>query len=303
MFSRINTIYKTIKMVKNWLTIIYSRIFNRPTTAVFRNGYQFNIDCNTWSDFTRCVSFFKAFPEGQIKRETAQVQYGRHNLIFQTGGKLALLGNIIEIFGQKVYEPFLEGINFQNRTVVDIGALIGDTAIYFALKGAERVYAYEPVPSYYELAKKNIEANALENQCSIFNVAVGAEKRNSNLGDPTFQKMFVGDDETAEYGSNQGAPMTTLQEIASTKVLTDALLKLDCEGYEYDIILNSSDKALRKFKYIIMEYHYGFERLKEKLEKADFLVKHTRPQSNYITTRPEKFRNLKVGYLFAKRLD
>lgn len=303
MFSKINTVYKTIKVVKNWPSVIFSRLFSRPMITVFRNGYRLNVTRDTWSDCKHCVLFFEAFPGGLIEKETAKIPYGQNNIIFHFGKKLALLGNIVEIFSQKVYESFSEDVDFKNRAVVDIGAFTGDTAIYFALKGAERVYSYEPAPSYYELAKKNIEANALENQCSIFNVAVGAEKRSSNLDDSTFQKMFISDTEVAEYGPDSIVPMTTLQEIVSINTLTNALLKLDCEGYEYDIIINSSDEVLRKFQYIVIEYHYGFKKLKERLRKARFFVKHTHPQKAVVATRPEKFRNMKIGYLSAKRID
>jgi FkbM family methyltransferase len=41
------------------------------------------------------------------------------------------------------------------------------------------------------------------------------------------------------------------------------LLKMDCEGCEYDAILNS--KRLGELRQIQMEYHYGPERLVETL--------------------------------------
>ena len=40
------------------------------------------------------------------------------------------------------------------------------------------------------------------------------------------------------------------------------VLKMDCEGSEYRIILNTDKKILRKFTQIIMEYHFGYKNLK-----------------------------------------
>ena len=37
-------------------------------------------------------------------------------------------------------------IDINNRLVIDIGASICDTALYFILKGANKVMAFEPVP-------------------------------------------------------------------------------------------------------------------------------------------------------------
>jgi len=45
----------------------------------------------------------------------------------------------------------------QSKSVVDIGAFVGDTAIYFAIKGAEKVIAIEPHPGAYEELAENIE--------------------------------------------------------------------------------------------------------------------------------------------------
>lgn len=52
-----------------------------------------------------------------------------------------------ELFG---VETFLEQpygiLDVKGRDVVDVGAYIGDTALYFRLKGAKRIYAFEPYP-------------------------------------------------------------------------------------------------------------------------------------------------------------
>ncbi|NWJ30246.1 FkbM family methyltransferase, partial [Marine Group I thaumarchaeote] len=55
---------------------------------------------------------------------------------------------------------FLEGdysdISVKNKTIIDIGANIGDTSIYFICSGAKKVIGIEPFPKNFELAKKNI---------------------------------------------------------------------------------------------------------------------------------------------------
>jgi len=48
-------------------------------------------------------------------------------------------------------------VDVKNKSVVDIGAFVGDTAIYFAIKGAEKVIAIEPHPGAYEELAENIE--------------------------------------------------------------------------------------------------------------------------------------------------
>ena len=54
-------------------------------------------------------------------------------------------GQILEVFDWGNYE----GVDVRGKTVVDVGAFVGDSAIHFALKGARRVIAVEPHPGAY----------------------------------------------------------------------------------------------------------------------------------------------------------
>ena len=47
------------------------------------------------------------------------------------------------------------------------------------------------------------------------------------------------------------------KDIVSTYDLDNALLKMDCEGCERAILYEDTN-TLRKFKYIIIEYDYGY---------------------------------------------
>ncbi|NDF30576.1 MAG: FkbM family methyltransferase [Nitrososphaeria archaeon] len=81
----------------------------------------------------------------------------------------------------------------------------------------------------------------------------------------------------------------TLANILDRFELNDALLKLDCEGCEYNVILNSDTKTLLKFKTILIEFHNGFENIKNKLEISGFEIKQL------ISLKPTK------GYLLAQK--
>jgi len=72
-------------------------------------------------------------------------------------------GDIIGIFLDGVYED----LPIQNKIVVDVGANIGDSSVYFALKGARKVIALEPFPQSYEMAKKNTEANNVPSKIEL----------------------------------------------------------------------------------------------------------------------------------------
>jgi len=51
--------------------------------------------------------------------------------------------------------------------------------------------------------------------------------------------------------------------------INEAVLKMDCEGCGYNI-LNEDDDVLRKFKRIVLEFHYGYKNIESKLKSAGF---------------------------------
>ena len=79
------------------------------------------------------------------------------------------------------------------------------------------------------------------------------------------------------------------------------MLKIDCEGCEYNSILNTPNEVLRNFEQIMIEYHYGYLNLKKKLEEAGFKVKASFPR--YFFNDRVQNPHMLSGYLYAQRLD
>lgn len=295
MISRIKTFLRIVAVVKNWFFISLAYIFPRePLFAVFRSGYEMKFSPETRKDFINYVNFFRIFPFGRIENGKAKIKYGSNDLTFNFGKIGPCVLN--EVFGTEIYKESLNNFNIKNKTVIDIGASFGDTAIYFALHGAKKVYAFEPLPSVYKLAEENIRLNNLQDKCQVINAAVGWGN-GPYLEDPKFEYIFERDLE--EYKKNKQIPIITLRDIVNRFEIKNAVLKIDCEGREYDIILNSPDELLKKFDYIIMEYHYGFENLQKKLQAAGFSVICEKPAKLYASDRQEGRKQMLVGYIHA----
>jgi FkbM family methyltransferase len=78
------------------------------------------------------------------------------------------------------------------------------------------------------------------------------------------------------------------------------LLKMDCEGSEYEILAHTEDGDLRRFRRIAMEYHlfhptHRVETLVNRLQKCGFEVQ--------VSQKWFDFWFAKVGMLFATRRD
>ena len=182
----------------------------------------------------------------------------------------------------------------KGNTVIDIGANIADSSACFAVNGASKVIAFEPYKWSYKMAIENIEMNNLNDHIVMLNAAYGPdgeiEIEDSITDVGTVLKEFKGGIKT---------PMLTLKSILmqyyDNDTDGDLLLKMDCEGCEYNI-LNEEESTLSRFNKILIEYHNGYENLLEKLKKCGFSVKYTKPHTCYdeITKR-----TLIQGYLYA----
>lgn len=185
-----------------------------------------------------------------------------------------------------------------NRIVVDIGASIGDSPLYFAIRGSKHVYAYEPFPVAFERAQTNIRNNNLEQKITLFNNGIGS--RNKLLLDPNF--VPTNSSNVFKHTSEKGVvvEIIKLKDILQTVEPSDLVLKMDCEGCEYTAILDEECDVLRKFTHIQMEYHNGYINIKEKLESCGFMVSYDKPIR--MKSRDTK-GYIYYGYLRAERQD
>jgi FkbM family methyltransferase len=200
-----------------------------------------------------------------------------------------------------VKEQFIEEqykwLDIKNKNGIDIGANIGDTAIYFALKGAKHVYAFEPYPYSYNTALKNVKLNYLQSKITLLNKACGGRKGKIKIN--TNYKN-IGSTDLKNFKNGTNINITTLGELVKRFDITDgAVLKIDCEGCEYGVLLEAQNSDLREFKQIQIEYHYGYLNLKRKLESAGFEITNTLPK--YSINFEAENKEIFVGWIYAEK--
>ena len=157
---------------------------------------------------------------------------------------------VFQVFNDGDYEQ----LNAKGRVVIDVGAYIGDSAIYFALKGARKVIAIEPHPGAYAEMLDNIKLNNMENVIIPINAGLASkpgkvcvENVNVNIANIIYHRP--GD-------CLNVVPVVTLSELTSGFSVdpNDAVLKMDCEGCEFDVVLNDYDHV-KLFRELVLEYH------------------------------------------------
>lgn len=283
-----NSIQRYRHAYRNYLDVIIGIARKRyPIESVLRNGETVHLKNYYEAYLTSFGTMRYCSIDNNIltinKKELptqVKLQFGQNN------------GDIQGVFFDEAYR-FLP---VNGKTVIDIGANIGDSSIYFAIQGAHKVIALEPFPKNFETARLNIEMNHLSNKVELIMAGCSSKKGEITL-DP--RKEWAGG---SLDNSKQGimVPLVTLEYILETFGVDSALLKVDCEGCEYDVILSSSDKTLKKFTHIQIEYHYGYKNLKEKLEKNGFEVSVTRP--SFIINHQAR-KSMYFGYIYAKRIQ
>jgi len=161
--------------------------------------------------------------------------------------------SILEVFNYGEYES----LNVVGRVVVDVGAFVGDSAIYFALKGAKRIIAVEPYPGAYTEMLDNIKLNNMESVIIPINAGLASKPGKICIENVNTSNTF------AIYHGPGDCPNTvpavTLSELINRFNINvdNAVLKMDCEGCEFDIILNDYEHV-RLFRELIFEYHPRF---------------------------------------------
>lgn len=151
---------------------------------------------------------------------------------------------------------FLESQLQPGMNAIDVGANIGVTTMGISRRigqGGE-VYAFEPVPRYYDTLRRNLSANSLDN-AKTFPVAVTERAGPIDLYDRDLSSGIV---------AGEGAPMlevasTTIDDFVREQAVAHVdVITMDCEGSEL-LALRGAETTLRRDKPgVFCEIHHGF---------------------------------------------
>lgn len=189
----------------------------------------------------------------------------------------SFLSTYKEIFINRIYQGGY--LASEGSTILDFGANIGLSAMYFAEKNPQaKIEAYEPDPLLFDILKRNIKNNHYEN-VNLHNLAVW---KNDGILDFYAEG---GDGGFIDHKHIKEDKTIPIQAIAVEKILSQhehiSFLKMDIEGAEKEIFYNMQP-YLKKVDYIFIEYHsrqnekHNLGQIVSALEKNGFLL-HIEP--------------------------
>lgn len=200
-------------------------------------------------------------------------------------------GDVFAVFEREDYR----WLDVAGKTVIDVGAGVGDSAVYFARRGAYKVVGFEASAELARIAERNIQLNNVQDRVAVFACAVLPVCEDHANCLMVLRHLL--DPRNPSAGPIPG-PVSfncVLEGLKDHKVA----LKIDCEGCEYELLQQLSDRALDPVGDVVLEFHYGFKGIKAGLEKRGYYTR-TSP-SHFGWNSQSSSPAMLYGYLYASR--
>src|SRR3989344_3374595 len=243
------------------------------------------------------MALFKNWPEvlfSFLRNKSCEMRM-RNSVIFQAAQKKTAVPVIAEIWMQKIYGDLGEFRRTPSPTVIDIAAHIGAFTLLalWSLPQA-RVFSFEPDPVNYEYLKRNIERNNFASRGTVVNKAVMKDRTPRVLYSPATHSpsgtLFPPRGAQGDFSQTHVECLTLVDIFDAFKIDSCDLLKIDCQGGEYEILMNTPETYFPQIKSIILEYHlnirnYSPDMLVAFLEKHGYEVVRNRPTRTLFAVR------------------
>lgn len=193
-----------------------------------------------------------------------------------------IFSGVTEYMPNEIDDYNFDSIDFKDGDVViDIGGNIGTVSIYLAKKYPFlKIYAFEPVKQNYENFLKNIELNNINKDIiKVFNLAITKDRRDVILTSPFYNSgasnIYDNYSNGIVLNNDISIKSITFDDIFSNNNISKCkLLKIDCEGAEYEILYSANVENLKNCEYMRAEFHGKKSKQKDLYNHCNKFIKN-----------------------------
>ncbi|MCW2494341.1 FkbM family methyltransferase [Jatrophihabitans sp.] len=233
-------------------------------------GYDLKRVSQTYRSFSNWGSLLRAMFAQAAGRGPAEITFRSRSGVLltcpnQPGARLPAY----EQFAEDGYRLawFLGGLSTRPIHVVDVGAHVGAFACNVATRHPQAtIDCFEPSAETADYLERNVAANHLDGRVRVHRAAMSAETGTATFDDNGAGSVHNGlvhdGQRLVRSEGDQGASGRTLQvatvgfdEFVSTAPQPVDVVKLDCEGGEYELVYGSSPASWSTVQRVVMEHH------------------------------------------------
>ena len=198
--------------------------------------------------FRDIANWREVLPRASSGKTVTQIRLRRGSVIAATP-EHALWPHFSDIWYHRAYTKYFPIP--PNAVVVDVGANVGVFSL-LAARTARIVYALEPASSNFSLLHSNTAQAA---NIVALNLACARENGRASLDISSDPVSFSITAQSASANRETVEVINLATLFDRYRIERCDFLKLDCEGCEFEIILDSERSLMDRIDRIVMEYH------------------------------------------------
>lgn len=190
-------------------------------------------------------------------KSLAKLRWRGHDVFYRPATSDPLAINQV-LLRQRAKAEYYLPLALEPKVILDIGSNIGTSILFFHEQfPAAKIYGFEPHPETFRILQMNVGSIP---SVEVFNYALGAtDAKISVMFDGADFSRFMAKVEDADWCSpvsSTECQMKHAGEVMKNLGVTNVdLIKIDCEGAEYDVLSALPDEMLRHCKWIAGEMH------------------------------------------------